>query len=417
MKYYAVTEDPNELYHYGVKGMKWGQHIFGEKPRSPGYKKAASKLRASLKNGIKNTQAHWAQSKELRSIRKERQAENLANRRLNEALGAQAMKQARKEQRAARAEMRKEASAERREQRQMQRYLEKARKGTLKYKKISNDQIGAIAERLNLENQARRLSGNEQPSMFTRIRRSIGEGVVRGVGSAVAVGIEENARARARYKSQKKYGVKMAKQDAKAQRAKDKQRATYAKEEAEEAQDRKYYEMLAETGRKANQNEKRGRNARVNRQNRLNEYNKRKEEDDFNKDLRESMIRAYAKRGDKEQGEQYIARLKKNDWRAEMADLAPNRGEAFTESRFGTRRLSQVERRQRAATDDNNQRRYKDIETLTVRKYPMNAAPKVSQSNSAYRNLYPQSRVTWSSARKDNDKTSRKRRSQEKWLY
>ena len=25
MKYYAVTDDPNELMHYGVKGMKWGQ--------------------------------------------------------------------------------------------------------------------------------------------------------------------------------------------------------------------------------------------------------------------------------------------------------------------------------------------------------------------------------------------------------
>lgn len=49
MKYYAVTEDPRELYHYGVKGMKWGQHIFGDKPKSPGYHKALGKLRSIKK--------------------------------------------------------------------------------------------------------------------------------------------------------------------------------------------------------------------------------------------------------------------------------------------------------------------------------------------------------------------------------
>ena len=52
MKYYAVTDDPRELYHYGVKGMKWGQHLFGEdlRPKSPAYKRAASKLRATVKS-------------------------------------------------------------------------------------------------------------------------------------------------------------------------------------------------------------------------------------------------------------------------------------------------------------------------------------------------------------------------------
>jgi hypothetical protein len=48
MKYYAVTDDPRELYHYGVKGMKWGQHIFGDKPKSPGYHRASRKLKSLM---------------------------------------------------------------------------------------------------------------------------------------------------------------------------------------------------------------------------------------------------------------------------------------------------------------------------------------------------------------------------------
>lgn len=55
MKYYAVTEDPRELYHYGVKGMKWGQHIFGDKPKSPGYHKAVKKLKSLSAKASKAT--------------------------------------------------------------------------------------------------------------------------------------------------------------------------------------------------------------------------------------------------------------------------------------------------------------------------------------------------------------------------
>lgn len=55
MKYYAVTEDPRELYHYGVKGMKWGQHLFGDKPKSPAYHKAAKKLKDLTTKAAKAT--------------------------------------------------------------------------------------------------------------------------------------------------------------------------------------------------------------------------------------------------------------------------------------------------------------------------------------------------------------------------
>lgn len=230
MKYYAVADDPSELMHYGVKGMKWGQHIFGDKPRSPGFKKAVSKLRASMKNGIKAKQAHWKQSSEMRSAKREAKREfneakvaRQADARLTEALGAQAAKEIRRDRRAARREVNREARAERREQRNMDRYMQKARHGTLKYKKLRDDQIQSIAERLNLENQARRLSGNETPHMLTRIRRSIGEGVVRGVGAAVATGIEENARARARYNANKKYGAKQARLDAEQKKIRDRE--------------------------------------------------------------------------------------------------------------------------------------------------------------------------------------------------
>lgn len=321
MKYYAVADDPSELMHYGVKGMKWGQHIFGDKPRSPGFKKAVSKLRASMKNGIKAKQAHWKQSSEMRSAKREAKREfneakvaRQADARLAEALGAQAAKEIRRDRRAARREVNREARAERREQRNMDRYMQKARHGTLKYKKLRDDQIQSIAERLNLENQARRLSGNETPHMLTRIRRSIGEGVVRGVGAAVATGIEENARARAKYKASKKYGDKQAAIDARNQRARDKERAKYAKEEAEEAQDREYYTMLAETGEKQSRSERRGRNARINRQQKLNDYKRKQADDDFNKEIRQNVMRGMTQRQKGDTNEDYLARIT-SDWR------------------------------------------------------------------------------------------------------
>lgn len=325
MKYYAVADDPSELMHYGVKGMKWGQHIFGDKPRSPGFKKAVSKLRASMKNGIKAKQAHWKQNSEMRSAKREAKREfneakiaRQADARLAEALGAQAAREIRRDRRAAHREINREARAERREQRNMDRYMQKARHGTLKYKKLRDDQIQSIAERLNLENQARRLSGNETPHMLTRIRRSIGEGVVRGVGAAVATGIEENARARARYKASKKYGDKQAKIDARNQRARDKERAKYAKEEAEEAQDREYYTMLAETGRKQNRDERRGRNARMNRQKAVAEYNRVKKltdaEKEYDKLATTEQIRSYTRRLPNESPEAYAKRMRDASW-------------------------------------------------------------------------------------------------------
>lgn len=314
MKYYAVADDPSELMHYGVKGMKWGQHIFGDKPRSPGFKKAVSKLRASMKNGIKAKQAHWKQNSEMRSVKREAKRESneakvarQADARLAEALGAQAAREIRRDRRAARREVNREVRAERREQRNMDRYMQKARHGTLKYKKLRDDQIQSIAERLNLENQARRLSGNETPHMLTRIRRSIGEGVVRGVGSAVAVGIEENARARAKYKAEKKYGTKQAKERLKTQQK-------MAKREAKANADRDFYEMQAETGERRTFNQTVGPNARKNRMRELNDYKRLQADKEFNKEIRQNVMRGMTQRQKGDTNEDYLARIT-GDWR------------------------------------------------------------------------------------------------------
>ena len=281
MKYYAVADDPRELMHYGVKGMKWGKHLFGDKPRSPGFKKAASKLRASMKSGIQKKQATW---KEKSAAKQDRMMEK-AERRLNYALEKQAANSVRQQQRAVRREMNREASAERRENRQMQKYMQKARHGTLKYKKLRDDQIETIANRLNLENQARRLSGNETPHMLTRIKRSVGEGIVSGVGTAVAVGITEHARAKARYNAEKKYGEKTARREARAQHIKDRQKRKddikakrdSAYEEARLAVDKEYYKELAENGDKRRFLDVFGTSYAVSRNHRAKELQKHKE--------------------------------------------------------------------------------------------------------------------------------------------
>ena len=81
MTYYAVTDDPNELVHWGVKGMKWGvrhdkpRHPGSRRPRSVAYKRAQSKLGKMMRNGIKKAEANWKaynspKAKEARFMKK-----------------------------------------------------------------------------------------------------------------------------------------------------------------------------------------------------------------------------------------------------------------------------------------------------------------------------------------------------------
>ena len=141
MTYYAVTDDPNELAHWGIKGMKWGvrhdkpRHPGSRRPRSLAYKKAQSKLQKMMKSGIKKAEASW-------------KAYN---------------------------------SPQAKYERQTNRAIQLARKGKLKYGKLSDEQVRRVTERLDLERQARQLSNQEQ-TFRHRLAKSISEGVVTGIG-------------------------------------------------------------------------------------------------------------------------------------------------------------------------------------------------------------------------------------------
>lgn len=146
MTYYAVTDDPNELAHWGIKGMKWGvrrtdaqlghpRHTGSRRPRSAAYKKAQSKLSKMMKSGIKKAEAHW----------------KVYN------------------------------SPQAKYERQTNKAIQLARKGKLKYGKLTDDQVRRVTERLDLERQARQLSNQEQ-TFRHRLAKSISEGVVTGIG-------------------------------------------------------------------------------------------------------------------------------------------------------------------------------------------------------------------------------------------
>ena len=156
MKYYAVTDDPNELMHFGIKGMKWGirrtdaqlghpRHTGSKRPRSAAYKKASAKLSSMMKNGIAKAETKWKIYKS---------PENVAKR------------------------------AAKRYEKQTEKAIEKARKGKLKYGKLDDWQVQRITERLAMENNARRLSETEKTG-WKKLREAVGEGFISGIGQGV----------------------------------------------------------------------------------------------------------------------------------------------------------------------------------------------------------------------------------------
>lgn len=154
MTYYAVTNDPNELAHFGIRGMRWGiirtpeqlghaRHTGAIRRRSQAYTKAQSKLSKmskAMQNGIQNAKAHWEEYN----------------------------------------------SPKAKEARFMKKAMEKARTGTLKYGKLTDDQVRRITERLALERNARQLGSTENPSYSRRIKTALGEGIVKGIGMGTA---------------------------------------------------------------------------------------------------------------------------------------------------------------------------------------------------------------------------------------
>lgn len=170
MKYYAVTNDPAELMHYGVKGMKWGvirtdaQLGHPKKPRSAAYKRASNKLSKMMRSGIKKAEAHW------------QEYNSPAN---------------------------KKARAKQREAKQFEKYMQQAREGRLKYGKLSDAQVKKVTDRLYLERQARQLGGMEKSNFRRRLGEAVGAGVISGVGQGVSTIVGETIGRRSKLKTQR----------------------------------------------------------------------------------------------------------------------------------------------------------------------------------------------------------------------
>lgn len=173
MKYYAVTDDPNELMHYGIKGMKWGvirtdaqlghpkkpTKPRSTKPKSDAYISASSKLRKMMASGIQKAQASWKEynSPENKAIRDYKRGERL-----------------------------------------FEKHVQLARQGRLKYKGISDEEVMRITDRLALENIARNQSGKENPSFVRRLTSKLGDGIIEGVGRGASSYINERMQGRGR---------------------------------------------------------------------------------------------------------------------------------------------------------------------------------------------------------------------------
>lgn len=223
MKYYAVTEDPNELLHYGVKGMKWGKHLFGDdlKPKSTAYKNAAKKLKSlasSVTKAVNNTKSAIQKSSAQRSINKQKKQEekfneavaktqrridtisNLNNLNKLTSYEKSVEQQYKADQKQAKANLKAEKAAIKREkkyaknERKMERFMQEAREGRLKYGQLSDEQVQRVTDRLALERSARSLGNTEKASYRLRKKEAIREGKLEGYKRGTAAAMEEVAR-------------------------------------------------------------------------------------------------------------------------------------------------------------------------------------------------------------------------------
>lgn len=211
MKYYAVTDDPNELLHYGRLGMKWGQHIFVG-PKSLSYKKAENKLRGKIQQA---KQAHQVR-KAAREIRRQQKQQDKFNKAVQksqqrialsegfsnidritsyEKADRQAFKMSRKMDKIADRQAKVNAKNELRFAKndvKMDKYLQLARQNKLKYGQLSTDQVQSINSRLALEANTRRLGGAEE-SYKHRMKEAFKEGTLQGISQGTAAGMREVA--------------------------------------------------------------------------------------------------------------------------------------------------------------------------------------------------------------------------------
>lgn len=223
MKYYAVTEDPRELYHYGVKGMKWGQHLFGDKPKSLAYKRATKKLKANSRakeerkyeNAVKKSQDKIARVENLykadqKGNRKPTAREKNAlverlhkmdqDKAIYKAINKEqkrAAKQQKLAEKAYRAEEKREMKYAKNEAK-MDKYVQQARQGKLKYGKLSPDQIQRVQDRLLLEANTRKL-GSAEKTWGQQKREARKKGKLLGIEKGTAAAMEEVAKAGVQY--------------------------------------------------------------------------------------------------------------------------------------------------------------------------------------------------------------------------
>lgn len=237
MKYYAVTEDPNELLHYGVKGMKWGQHIFGDRPKSVSFHKALGKLK-ELKNKTAKTAKAVKSSIEKSSMQIATNYQKRQQERYNKAIQRlqsntslinkigdinrernyyRQIKKDIKNERNAAVNVAKienyqkaaQANALATQARQMKKaikvdknfdkILQKAREGRLRYGNLNEDQIRRVQDRLASEEMARRLGGKEKPAWRLQKKEARRSGRLKGIEQGTAAAMTEVARAGAQY--------------------------------------------------------------------------------------------------------------------------------------------------------------------------------------------------------------------------
>lgn len=237
MKYYAVTEDPNELFHYGVKGMKWGQHIFGKesRPKSAAYKRAASKLRSSMKSGARSVSSaaraakntiqkgamQIAYNNRARQDRKYQKAVLKAQRSTSLTQALSNLDKENQFKKQVDLDRKREAIADKltsikdyndyksmkksvKAEKKMPKLMQEAREGTLKYGKLSEEQIGRVQDRLALEASTRRLGSTEAPKFRKQMKMAVQQGLLQGTTSGIAAGMTEVARAKVQNKLRNK---------------------------------------------------------------------------------------------------------------------------------------------------------------------------------------------------------------------
>lgn len=298
MRYYAVTEDPNELMHFGIKGMKWGvrrtdaqlghpRHTGSKRPRSIAYKKAQAKLSASMKNGIKKVEAKWKNYN----------------------------------------------SPQAKEARFMKKAMQQARNGTLKYGKLTDKQVQRITDRLYLERNARALGSTENPRFVKRLKTAVGTGIVEGVGRGASAYLEERFRGRGRTTADIKRDKRMAKYEG---------RDDVLRRKAKKQIDEEYYKTAYEEGKRPNDYMSASKRAKY-----LADVKKRNKESDYSA----SIQKIY---DEQEARSKAVSDRQRDDWRRNAILNEVNSGSRKLQSSGAWQRLEAQNRAKERA----NERKY-----------------------------------------------------------